>query len=1207
MKNGSCLLYKNLDNNLITPEYILSLIQFNANDVNWKYHPKGRDMFCLQAQGASRIYNILEQHKVALLADEVGMGKTIQALSICAALWQENPLAKVLVLVPRDEIVSNWEKEYQTFIRHHYKLQDDIVKAQSGHVPVKKLIRCPNLFDLVKEIQSGWGQFFIGKISSFSNLMSQEAIVERVGELGINNLTRLKNLSANRNDNLNAEIARLLKNEIINHSDGHKPYFDLIIIDEAHYFRHKVGKSLRVQTAEALFGRPEDNEYRPLAKKVLLMTATPNHSSSKDIENIVSYFTKRFKGWEHSKILEEICVRRLRRLGKGSYNKYVYREEKEAESNFNNNPLGEMFFALYQHQLAKQLKEQQEASSGRGVSRMMKYLEGVEFIPFEKANTEENEQEEGARLSSDYSSGSDASILHGLSNKFRDIFGTDPSHPKYEKLVDDLTHQHHGEKAVVFVRRIPSVYEIAKRVMEFYDKQFWSQMQHDEYAALSFEKLDRKSFKRHSQSEIADEDETDEVHHDSDLEEKNIPSSKVMNLFKRVATKSTDATNFRLRFTRSKPGIYTMFFSPGEDYFTAPYQGLISYKYDTSGRQLDNYFNSALLHRTQKIKQLGINKEILSVLLSKQPLADDYVPRKESIPTLITLFWETYLSDETLDQSERDNLKQIYQAYSHYEKEAFSSFIEKGVLNASEAIVWFYEIYRKIHSEEHENVINTYLKFCEEIKAELKTQKLYKQIQESILHFTNIYTKVFSINGETRLLEEKWDSFENAQPIYPYNADNSSKKVLSCFNTPFYPDMLVATSVLQEGVNLQYFCNTVYHYGMAWTPGDNEQRIGRIDRMFGKIERLLNEKQEEARLHIYYPFLKNTIDEEQLRRFIKRKFKEESLIDRGMSNQAEDDFNYNENDNENWKLFLRKPELNEMSDPFPVDISSFNGVSTRKIRTSQTSLEPFFRSIIHAIEEIQQINAVCYFIDKSETPKILIDPTLDGSRKQPVIIELLIDHLGSGAMKQTLYCLQMKTPLASNKKFNELKRKFYESETIQQLYEPGIKLCLDPSNTGGANWGIYMSVELPLFLSQLQENPLSQEEIQRNFLNLVLCADQTEKELFNKDLQKEELNVSVTKASSSSQFQLRQKNKSELMEKWEQRNGYFILENKYPLIANKENEKNSFIYNHENLYLKSFIKNGQFHHQVSHLTEDAQKIELQVLKKHWEVFLRKNL
>ena len=573
---------------MITPEYITSLIKFNTNDEHWQYKRNGRDMFCLQAQGASRIFNILETHKIALLADEVGMGKTIQALSVCAALWQENPQAKVLVLAPRDEIVSNWEKEYLTFIRHHYRYSDDLVKSQSGQAPVKKLIRCPNLFELVKAIQMGWGQFFIGKISSFSNLMSQEAIVERMETLGIKNISRLKNLSGNRTNELNEEIARLLKNEIVKNADANKPYFDLVIIDEAHYFRHKESGSLRVHTAQEIFGRPDKENYQPLARKVLLMTATPNHSSSNDINNIVSYFVKKYKSWEHGKILEQICVRRLRRLGKDSFNKYMYREEKEAESNFNNNPLAEMFFALYQHQLAKQLKKQQEIKGSRGVSRMMKYLEGVEFIPFEKSTAEENEQEEGKQLSTDYSSGSDATILHGLSNNYKEIFGTDPSHPKYEKLVYDLTQQHKGEKAVVFVRRIPSVYEIAKRVMEFYDKQFWSNMQHGEYFALSFEKLDRKSFKRYTQSQIIEDAvDLDDEDQGAPQEKSNIPTSRVMNLFKKSKTdpiRSTDATNFRLRFTRSKPGIFTMFFSPGEDYFAAPYQKLISHRYDISSR-----------------------------------------------------------------------------------------------------------------------------------------------------------------------------------------------------------------------------------------------------------------------------------------------------------------------------------------------------------------------------------------------------------------------------------------------------------------------------------------------------------------------------------------------------------------------------------------------------------------------------------------------
>lgn len=60
----------------------------------------------LQAKGSARVFNLLEEHKLALLADEVGMGKTIQSLSVCAALWNQKPTAKILVLAPRDEIAK---------------------------------------------------------------------------------------------------------------------------------------------------------------------------------------------------------------------------------------------------------------------------------------------------------------------------------------------------------------------------------------------------------------------------------------------------------------------------------------------------------------------------------------------------------------------------------------------------------------------------------------------------------------------------------------------------------------------------------------------------------------------------------------------------------------------------------------------------------------------------------------------------------------------------------------------------------------------------------------------------------------------------------------------------------------------------------------------------------------------------------------------
>lgn len=64
------------------------------------------------------------------------------------------------------------------------------------------------------------------------------------------------------------------------------------------------------------------------------------------------------------------------------------------------------------------------------------------------------------------------------------------------------------------------------------------------------------------------------------------------------------------------------------------------------------------------------------------------------------------------------------------------------------------------------------------------------------------------------MLSEEWNMFNNAQPAYPYTSGTKNERVLYAFNSPFFPDMIVATSVLQEGVNLQYYCRNVHHYGI---------------------------------------------------------------------------------------------------------------------------------------------------------------------------------------------------------------------------------------------------------------------------------------------------------------------------------------------------------------------------------------------------------
>jgi len=63
--------------------------------------------------------------------------------------------------------------------------------------------------------------------------------------------------------------------------------------------------------------------------------------------------------------------------------------------------------------------------------------------------------------------------------------------------------------------------------------------------------------------------------------------------------------------------------------------------------------------------------------------------------------------------------------------------------------------------------------------------------------------------------------------------------------------------------------------------GDDEQRTGRVDRYGGKMQKELESSEGvNSNLHIYYPYLKNTFDEENLRSMLCHKRRTEKEIDR---------------------------------------------------------------------------------------------------------------------------------------------------------------------------------------------------------------------------------------------------------------------------------------------------------------------------------------
>lgn len=85
------------------------------------------------------------------------------------------------------------------------------------------------------------------------------------------------------------------------------------------------------------------------------------------------------------------------------------------------------------------------------------------------------------------------------------------------------------------------------------------------------------------------------------------------------------------------------------------------------------------------------------------------------------------------------------------------------------------------------------------------------------------------------------------------------ERLIVQFNTPFPPDLLVASSVMGEGIDLHQECRFVIHHDLDWNPSVLEQRTGRLDRIGALAER------EGRNIEVYEPYLAGTHDEKMFR------------------------------------------------------------------------------------------------------------------------------------------------------------------------------------------------------------------------------------------------------------------------------------------------------------------------------------------------------
>ena len=99
----------------------------------------------------------------------------------------------------------------------------------------------------------------------------------------------------------------------------------------------------------------------------------------------------------------------------------------------------------------------------------------------------------------------------------------------------------------------------------------------------------------------------------------------------------------------------------------------------------------------------------------------------------------------------------------------------------------------------------------------------------------------------------------NVRLVNGTTRSDTRRRIMLTFNTPFYPEILVASSVMAEGVDLHLNCRYVLHHDLCWNPSTLEQRTGRVDRIGAKAEMACQP------IHIYIPFIAETQDEKMYR------------------------------------------------------------------------------------------------------------------------------------------------------------------------------------------------------------------------------------------------------------------------------------------------------------------------------------------------------
>lgn len=125
--------------------------------------------------------------------------------------------------------------------------------------------------------------------------------------------------------------------------------------------------------------------------------------------------------------------------------------------------------------------------------------------------------------------------------------------------------------------------------------------------------------------------------------------------------------------------------------------------------------------------------------------------------------------------------------------------------------------------------------------------------------FTRIKAALLGAETDGDVSTGRGASLHPVRRAHGGTARDIRERLIALFNTPLSPDLLVASSVMGEGIDLHQECRFVIHHDLDWNPGVLEQRTGRLDRIGALAER------EGKHIEVYEPYLAGTHDEKMFR------------------------------------------------------------------------------------------------------------------------------------------------------------------------------------------------------------------------------------------------------------------------------------------------------------------------------------------------------